>query len=575
MSLARIRVLFPLLSVFVLACGASKEVGSDDFNPTEDGGGNDGGITIGDTDLNPGDGGPTLSGLELQPSNAVVTIDTTTTPPTAAKLTYKAVLNKDDGSSADVSSSAAFSLDDTTLGTFAGPSFTSVTTLPGGKTGVTTVVHATADGKSGAANLTIIQLRKSGEKKDFFFTVPYMAPPDPDKDILKFGTNIKQVDVAVNMDTTGSMSGSVTNLRTNLSTTMFPELVKAIPSVGLAVVDHKDYPVCSHGGSTDFPVRVHQIVTTDLKKAQDATTKYVASGGADGPESQVPSMWHMLTGDALTWSGGSVAKHVPAAGTFGGVDFRPGSLPVVVLITDVAWHDAPGGANPYCASVTAPPSIANLTTEFTKNNARFVDVTSFDEAQANTLSDATKSNIPSGAFGTACPAGQCPTGASGACRAATGPGGTCRLNFLHSGGSGVSTSIVRAIQAISVGSQFDVTAVPSNDATNAPGEDGMPVDAVKFIKQLRAMDEGDVKNGCPPHAAKDSGGKGYKDMFTAVVVGTPVCFEVVPQMNTTVKPKASAQFFNAFIDVLGMPGSVKLDRRTVLFLVPPRELVAK
>ena len=60
-----------------------------------------------------------------------------------------------------------------------------------------------------------------------------------------------------------------------------------------------------------------------------------------------------------------------------------------------------------------------------------------------------------------------------------------------------------------------------------------------------------------------------------MVVGTPVCFEVVPQMNTTVKPKSNAQFFNAFIDVLGMPGSVKLDRRTVLFLVPPREIAAK
>ena len=46
-------------------------------------------------------------------------------------------------------------------------------------------------------------------------------------------------------------------------------------------------------------------------------------------------------------------------------------------------------------------------------------------------------------------------------------------------------------------------------------------------------------------------------------------------MNTTVKPKDSAQFFNAFIDVLGMPGSIKLDRRTVLFLVPPTDIVAK
>ena len=89
------------------------------------------------------------------------------------------------------------------------------------------------------------------------------------------------------------------------------------------------------------------------------------------------------------------------------------------------------------------------------------------------------------------------------------------------------------------------------------------------------MEEGYPASSCPPHAAKDSGGKGYKDMFTAVVVGTPVCFEVIPAMNTSVKPKAQAQFFNAFIDVLGMPGSVKLDQRKVLFLVPPADIIAK
>ena len=89
------------------------------------------------------------------------------------------------------------------------------------------------------------------------------------------------------------------------------------------------------------------------------------------------------------------------------------------------------------------------------------------------------------------------------------------------------------------------------------------------------MDEGDAKNGCPTHAAIDTNADGVKDTFTAVVVGTPVCFEILPAMNTTVHPKSSAQFFNAFIDVLGMPGSVKLDRRTVLFLVPPKDFAAK
>ncbi|MBL8721452.1 MAG: hypothetical protein JNL79_36025 [Myxococcales bacterium] len=576
----------------LVGCGGSPDPESGALDDT----GEPGGETGGGFELDGGDGGLGLDGgvafddLVIEPSNAVVTIDTSTTPPTAATLAYKGTINSG-GTLKDVTAGLSLTLDDTAVGAFTGTTFNSVTSLPGGKLGITTVVRGSAEGKTGYANLTVIQLRKKGEKKDFFFTVPYLGKPSPDRDVLTFGTNIKQVDVAFNMDTTGSMGGAVTNLRTNLSTTVIPALSKAIPSVGVAIVDHKDYPVCSHGGAGygtfpgDFPAKVHQIVTTDIAKAQAATTKYVASGGADGPESQIPSMWHILTGGALNWTGGTVAAHTPAPGTFGGVDFRPGSLPVVVLMTDVSWHDAK--RDPYCASVTKPPSLEDTKKAFADRNARFVDLMAVwsypgytppppDEAQANELSDATKSNLPVVAFG-ACKSGKgCCTGVDGAGRAATGPGGTCRLNFLYkSDGTGLTDSVVKAIQAISVGSQFDVTAVPSNDPTNAPGEDGKPVDALQFMKALRAMDEGDAAAGCPAHAAKDTDGDGIKDTFTAVTVGTLVCFEVVPKTNTTVKPKSIAQFFNAFIDVLGMPGGVKLDRRTVLFLVPPTDPIPK
>ena len=174
--------------------------------------------------------------------------------------------------------------------------------------------------------------------------------------------------------------------------------------------------------------------------------------------------------------------------------------------------------------------------------------------------------MPPTAFGTVtgCTAVQCCTGVNGAGRAPTGPGGTCRLNFLHTNGTGVSAGIVKAIQAISVGSTFDVTARPSNDPTNADG-----VDATKFMKAIRAKDEGDPAQGCPAAAAKDTNGDGIKDTFIAVKVGTPVCFEIIPQTNTTVPPKTTVQFFNAFINVVGLPGDVALDKRQVKFLVPP------
>ena len=54
-------------------------------------------------------------------------------------------------------------------------------------------------------------------------------------------------------------------------------------------------------------------------------------------------------------------------------------------------------------------------------------------------------------------------------------------------------------------------------------------------------------------------------------VGTPVCFEVIPAKNNTVQPENEAQFYNAFVDVIGVQGNVQLDKRSVLFLVPPKD----
>ncbi len=567
-------------SLALVACGASKtndqqpSVGLDsgnlpETNPVVDG-------DLGETDPPT----PVFQNIALEPAHATIYVDTATTPATPATLSYKATLNLADGTSRDVSLTVTLAVDDPALGTFAGPDFTSASALPTAAVGVTTVVHAEAEGARGDTTLTIVQLRKTGPKRDFFFVEPYGGAPIPDRDVLEFGTNIKQVDVAISEDTTGSMGGSLTNLKTNITTTLLPSLVKAIPSVGMAIAYHDDYPVGGYGSSGcggslpgDLPVGVIQVVTTSLTIAQAAANKLELHCGSDGPEAQVSSMWHLLNGKQLQWTGGSVPLHKPKPGTFGGVDFRPGSLPVVVEITDVSWHDV--AKDPYGSDVISPPSVADLKKEFVRTNARFVDITngaySAPEDQANDLSDGSKSHIPKAAFGK-CPtagAGPCCTGIDGEGRAATGPGGSCRLNFLHNSGAGVSASIVKAIQAISVGSQFDVTAVPSNDPTNADG-----VDATQFIQALRAMEEGDGAD-CLPHGANDTDGDGVKDTFLSVVVGTPVCFEVIPKINTTVKPKAEAQFFNAFIDVLGMPGSVKLDSRLVGFEVPPGSGIPK
>ena len=504
-----------------------------------------------------GFGGDAAQVLTLEPKNTTVIIDSATNPATPGSAAFK--ISK---SGTDLTAGATFKLKDGTLGTFNGATFTSVASLPAGTLGKSTTIQVSTPQGEAVGTLTVVQLRKTGDSRDFFFVVPFGEDPNPKSDVLKFSTNIKQADVAFVMDTTGSMSSAISNLTSALQGTLMAQLQAAIPNVGLAVVDFKDF-----GSGDPWAVNVRQGITTNLTLAKNAVGAMSASGGGDTPEAAAAAMQYSLLGQAMAGSP-SVAAHTNAAGTFGGADFRAGSVPVIVNITDADWHDPSGGA-----------TMASLEAAFASTKAKFVNIAesgfsfgSGPEAQANTLSDATGSNVPASAFGTVsgCSAGQCCTGNSGAGRAPTGPGGTCRLNFLSSGGSGVSTGIVKAIEAIAVGSTFDVTAKPSNDPKNPKG-----VDATKFIKALRAMDEGNAANGCPAAPATDTNGDGIKDTFVAMKAGTPVCFEVIPAKNNFVEPDIDPQFFNAFIDVVAVQGNLQLDKRSVLFLVPPKDASVK
>lgn len=530
---------FAVLSLGLAAgCQSAIERNRFDENPPDDADGSTPGSSSSGGALI--SSGGSADGVTLDPATAVVIIDTAVTPTVGGTTTYKIT-----SGTADVTADATFILQDPSLGSFDGATFTSIDQLPADTLGKSSaVLVSTPDGR-GVGSITVVALRKTGAARDFFFTVPYNEAPSPERDTLTFSTDIKRADVAFSMDTTSSMDDSIDNLKNSLRNTLFSELTDAIPNVGLAVVDFRD-------SGDSWVVKVRQPITTTLSLAQDAVDAMSAAGGNDLPEASIASMQFILDGQANH----NFAAHDNPPDTFGGVDFRNGSVPIVVNITDADWHDPSGNA-----------SMSTLKAAYTAANAKFVAVsTSSNETQANELSDATGSNVPPAAFGSGCASGKCCTGVNGAARAPTGPGGSCRLNFLSSGGGGVSSSVVKAISAIAVGSSFDVTAKPTNDPSNANG-----VDATQFIKAIRAMEEGDEAAGCPAGTAKDSDGDGILDTFVAVKAGTMVCFEVVAAVNTTVAPTSDPQFFNAFIDIFGIPGDLKLDTRSVLFLVPPQK----
>jgi hypothetical protein len=73
---------------------------------------------------------------------------------------------------ADITPSAAFTLKDGSLGAFSGATFKSVAALPAGVLGKSTTVQVQTDKGQALGTLTVVQLRKTGEQRDFFFVVP-------------------------------------------------------------------------------------------------------------------------------------------------------------------------------------------------------------------------------------------------------------------------------------------------------------------------------------------------------------------------------------------------------------------
>lgn len=498
------------------------------------------------------------SALRIEPAMTIAYFDTETR--LGQPLAYKVV----DASGADVTKDAIFGIRDARYGRFEKNSL-----IPSMSTsdplGVATVVGAKVGNKVAFAHLAIAQLARTGKHRDGAALGFANAAPSPTKLTLAAGGGLYKADVAIVMDTTGSMGGSINDLVTSLIGKILPELRSRIPDVAFGLVEHKDYPISPYGDPSDLPVKLHREITTDAESIRTALASLVAGGGNDLAESQVPAMFHALTGAEIKWSTGSVPKHETPKGRLGALGFRPGAMPIVVLVTDIHWHEAL--TEPY-SSTAVPEAVTRdqLADAFNALNARFINITqarsSIDtELQPNWLSDKTNTNVPVAAFQNACGAGKCCTGVSGAARDPL-PDGRCRLNYLHEGGLGVSSSLINGISGLSVGTSFDVT------AKITAAESGPNV--TSLVASVTPVAAGDKSAGCVAHEVKDTNADGTPDTFVNVPVTDNVCFEVTLAQNTKVPAAVAPTVTWAYLDLIGNPGQVLLDRRAVMIVVPPK-----
>ena len=378
---------------------------------------------------------------------------------------------------------------------------------------------------------------------DFVFVVPYMMPPDPTRDTLEFRTDLQKADVYFLVDTTGSMGGEIANLRSSLSSTIIPMVRARIPQAWFGVGGFDDYPTGGYGslGDGDRPLYLRQQMTSSTSAAQTAVNGLVTHYGVDYPESHIPALWGLASRGAL-WYGPSYPSC--AAGHRAGACFRPDAVPVIVVITDAISHNYPGTT--YSGISPTPPSYAAAMSALNGIGARVVGVNSGGTDARDMLREFARQTSTLDASGSPNPF----------------------VIGISSTGSGLGTAAVDAIyQAAQV--PLDVSARATDIAD--PGE---TVDAVvAFLDRLETRSTAAAGLSCTtgwttidaPGIDADS----YPDTFQNVVPGNPVCFDIVPRMNTTVMPTLDPQLFRARIDVLG-DGFTPLDDRIVFFLVPPR-----
>jgi len=425
---------------------------------------------------------------------------------------------------------------------------------------------------------------------DFVFEVPYERQPNPLEDTLDFSTSISQADVVFGMDTTGSMGGEISNLKSSL-VTLINAIRADIPDTGFGVVGYDDFPVSPYGsagsGDTAFYLN-HRVMTTNtapgLASVEAAVNAYATHFGSDGPESGWEMLYQIATGAGRSGGGlpasanvapfdAATAHPVPPAmtdeliGEIGGVGFRAGSLPIIVWITDANSHNTIGGSVDYSFdAATDETAIAALLSR----RARVIGVVSGFSGQADVGSavDATHAVVPPSAWGPAgsrpasCAVGQCCTGSNGVGQP-TNAGGACPLLFSIGGdGSGLGTAVAQAVKVLTNFGIFDIGADPRDDPSDA-------VDAVAaFVDRVEA----NTTAGAPCTAglvAIDTNSDGVQDTFDDVTPGTTVCFDVIPKTNTTVPPTDAPQMFRATLVVDG-DGVTMLDERDIFFIVPPR-----
>ncbi len=432
------------------------------------------------------------------------------------------------------------------------------------------------------------------------FAVPYQGAARPAAKEATAATRLARADLAILLDTSGSMLGPVSRIQGQFQQ-LITMLAGQVDDLAFGAAGFGDFPV-DDGANSQYDVPfylvhremtahtaagLHSLVTAMQYKniITDGLGPWFAlMRGGDDPEQGWEGLRQLATGVGITYpSPISGTASVPAfdpvhaypampppgeqTGAIGGLGFRNNSLPIVLMITDTTQHDQ-------SLTTTTPHSATHAVAEaaLAQIGAVVIGVKTFASTggpDLTMIATATGAKVTPDAWGTGstrpanCPAGKCCVVADdpdvGGTAAQPSPvGGECTLVFQSDRyDTNLATMIAQAVTAVARGVRFDASAMMVDDPSDS-------VDTVgAFVDHLEAVTDGTCAGG----TVRDTNGDGVPDTFEAVLPGSDVCFRITAKNNATVPPGSGPLRYRALLQPLGN-GIADLTPQEVWFVVP-------
>jgi len=383
---------------------------------------------------------------------------------------------------------------------------------------------------------------------DYFVVLPYngeraMRP-------LRFGTNISKADVYFLIDTTGSMQSAIDDVNSSLMsiTTAVAGLVR---DVQFGVGHFDDFPAGGYGTAEGFfssradKPYIHLVDITNDLGAVNRALSLTVNDGSDTPESNTAAMYLTASGAGMTYSHDTLGtetippKSCPSIPDEPGVRvgypcFRPGALPIVVLVSDAPWHNGVDPAFDY-VGITGPVSFLMAADAMNAIGARFIGANVGFAGSGPDMDQMARR--------------------TGSVRSDGSP-----LVFTGAASS-TADQIITGITSLVGGTPQDVSTRTENVAGNPDG-----FDATQFIKNIVPFEGYGPAGESGPIAGVTYASKD-ETTFYQVIPGTQVEF-TIDFWNDVRPTPVRTEIHQAKIIVVGN-GVADLDFRNVYIVVPP------